>query len=206
MNQRFFNGRNMARLGVLIALMLVLSYLPFGYVLIGPIQITTMHIPVVLGAIMGGVPYGFILGLAFGLNSMLRALQGLSGPMSFAFANPLISVVPRVLFGVIVGYLSTRWKKQNMIVHYSLPALIGTVMHTLMVMGTLYLIYAGRVAEVKNITTQAVAAMVMSTVIGNGIPEAILAAVVAMPIARVLEGRERRLRVGEDNDQNSAKA
>ena len=79
-------------------------------------------------------------------------------------------------------------------------------MHTLMVMGTLYLIYAGRVAEVKNITTQAVAAMVMSTVIGNGIPEAILAAVVATPIARVLEGRERRLRVGEDNDQNSAKA
>lgn len=75
-----------------------------------------------------------------------------------------------------------------------------------MVMGTLYLIYAGRVAEVKNITTQAVAAMVMSTVIGNGIPEAILAAVVATPIARVLEGRERRLRVGEDNDQNSAKA
>ena len=86
MKNKFFTGQNLARLGVLIALMLVLSSTPIGYVLIGPIQVTTMHIPVVLGAIIGGVPYGFILGLAFGLNSMLRALQGLSGPLSFACA------------------------------------------------------------------------------------------------------------------------
>ncbi|MBY0584415.1 ECF transporter S component [Murdochiella sp. Marseille-P8839] len=207
MKNKFFTGQNLARLGVLIALMLVLSALPIGYVLIGPIQVTTMHIPVVLGAIIGGVPYGFILGLAFGLNSMLRALQGLSGPLSFAFANPLISVVPRVLFGVIVGYLSTIWRNKNVFVRYSLPAVIGTVMHTLMVMGTLYLVYAARVAEVRNITSEAVGAMVLSTVVANGIPEAILAAVVSTPIARILEKREHPQRPNDvRGEEPSAKA
>lgn len=197
MKNKFFTGRNLARLGVLIALMLVLSSTPIGYVLIGPIQVTTMHIPVVLGAIIGGVPYGFILGLAFGLNSMLRALQGLSGPLSFAFANPLISVVPRVLFGLIVGYLATVWRNKNVVIRYALPAVIGTVMHTLLVMGTLYLVYAARVAEVRNITAEAVQAMVLSTVVANGIPEAILAAVVSTPIARILEKREHHQPIGD---------
>ncbi|WP_071705699.1 ECF transporter S component [Murdochiella vaginalis] len=204
MKNKFFNGRNLARLGVLIALMLVLSALPIGYILIGPIQVTTMHIPVVLGAIIGGVPYGFILGLAFGLNSMLRALQGLSGPLSFAFANPLISVLPRVLFGVIVGYLATIWRNKNVIIRYSLPAIIGTVMHTLMVMGTLYLVYAARVAEVRNITSEAVGAMVLTTVVANGIPEAILAAVVSTPIARILEKREHRKPLNDAQEEETS--
>ncbi len=184
-----FSAHHLSRLGILIALMLVLSYTPLGYLPLGPISITTMHLPVVLGAILGGVPYGLVLGFVFGLSSMLRGIQGLSGPLSFVFMNPLVSVLPRVCFGLIVGFLADRLRNKNIILSATVPALVGTVAHTAMVMTMLYLLFGEQVASNQSLSASAVVALVWATVIGNGIPEAILAAVVATPVARLLRTR-----------------
>ena len=98
------NVRKMAIMGVLSGISIMLSMSPLGYIQLGPLAITTMTIPVVIGAIMEGPKAGATIGLIFGISSMIRALNGLSGPTGFTLMNPLVSVLPRVLIGIGAYY------------------------------------------------------------------------------------------------------
>ena len=60
----------MVQLAVLIAIMLILAFTPLGYLRIGPLAISLMTIPVVIGAMILGPAGGAVLGLVFGLTSM----------------------------------------------------------------------------------------------------------------------------------------
>ena len=46
----------MVQLALLIALLAVLTFTPFGYLVIPPVSITFLHIPVIIGAILLGPP------------------------------------------------------------------------------------------------------------------------------------------------------
>ena len=59
----------MVQLAVLIAIMLILAFTPLGYLRIGPLAISLMTIPVVIGAMILGPAGGAVLGLGFGLSS-----------------------------------------------------------------------------------------------------------------------------------------
>nr|WP_072514162.1 ECF transporter S component [Ndongobacter massiliensis] len=106
-----FTARSIAQIGLLLAIILFMNATHIGYLPIGPIVATTMHIPVLIGAIALGPKVGFILGLAFGLTSFFNALQGLSGASSFIFMNPLISIVPRLILGVFSGLIAARFRR-----------------------------------------------------------------------------------------------
>ena len=58
----------MVQLAVLIAIMLILAFTPLGYLRIGPLAISLMTIPVVIGAMILGPAGGAVLGLVFGLH------------------------------------------------------------------------------------------------------------------------------------------
>ena len=67
--QKRLNVRKMAVIGVLSAISVMMSMIPFiGYIPIGPIKATIMHIPVIIGAIVEGPVVGAIIGLIFGLT------------------------------------------------------------------------------------------------------------------------------------------
>lgn len=190
--KEFFSAHNLTRLGIFLAILLLLNLTSIGFISIGPINVTTMHIPVVVGAIVGGWQYGLILGLCFGLISCIKALQMMSGPLSFALMNPMISIVPRVLFGVIVGLLANMLKKQHWSIAYGVPAFLGTVLHTVMVMGMMYILYAPQLAEAMNIEQSTVLKFVLGICAGNGIPEAIAATVIAVPLCKVIPSGEKK--------------
>ncbi|HBR04058.1 MAG TPA: ECF transporter S component, partial [Ruminiclostridium sp.] len=58
------NVRRIAVTGILSALAILLSLVPsLGYIPLGPITITTMHIPVIIAAILEGPVVGGIVGL-----------------------------------------------------------------------------------------------------------------------------------------------
>ena len=91
--------------GLFIAILVVLAILPIGYISIGPISGTILPIPVILGSALLGWKRGILYGTAFGISSMIVAAvrgQGLDA----IFVDPLVSVLPRVLFGIAVGLLS----------------------------------------------------------------------------------------------------
>ena len=96
--------RKMAIIGVLAAISIMLSMTPLGFIPIGPLNLTIMHIPVIIGAIIEGPLVGATVGLVFGLFSIY---QNITAPtlLSPVFMNPIIAIVPRVLIGIVAYYV-----------------------------------------------------------------------------------------------------
>lgn len=86
------------------AITVVLGLTPLGFIPLGVINATTMHIPVIVGAILEGPIVGASIGLIFGISSLIKAFT-MPTPVSFVFYNPLISVLPRVLIGIVAHYV-----------------------------------------------------------------------------------------------------
>ena len=103
----------MVKVALLMGIMFFLQISRIGYLPVGPIFATTMHIPVLLGACLYGPGVGAFLGLCFGMTSWIQALQGASGAMSFIFMNPGISVLPRVIFGAVAGFSAVALRKTD---------------------------------------------------------------------------------------------
>lgn len=201
MNKQKLGTRYMAMLAMLVGLMLVMGMTGIGFIPLPVIKATTMHIPVILGAILLGPAAGGILGAVFGLISMwINTVT--PGLLSFAFspfmAEGLTGVVKsiwialgcRITFGIIAGYLWKLFKKLLKQDYAALPAAaaLSTIIHTLLVMGSIYFLLAQQYAAAKNVAVTAVFGLVMGTVTASGIPEAIVAAILVTVIGKALLG------------------
>lgn len=102
-NEKYFNIRKLTVIGVLGAISVVLGMTPLGFIPVGPTRATIMHIPVIIGAIIEGPIVGAFVGLIFGLFSIYQAITAPT-PVSFVFLNPLVSVLPRILIGIVAYY------------------------------------------------------------------------------------------------------
>ena len=159
-----------------------------------------MHIPVILGAILLGPKAGAVLGAVFGLCS-IWANTTTPGLLSFAFSPFMttegltgvlksiwIALGCRVLFGVLSGWLWVVSRKLLKNEYAALPvtAAVATICHTLLVMGSIYVLLTQQYAEAKNVAISAVFGLIMGTVTASGIPEAIAAAILVTVIGKSL--------------------
>lgn len=99
-----FSVRRMAIIGILGAISIVLGMTPLGFIPVGPTNATIMHVPVIIGAILEGPFVGGFIGLIFGLFSIFKAATNPT-VVSFVFLNPVVSILPRVLIGIITYYI-----------------------------------------------------------------------------------------------------
>ncbi|NLW41341.1 MAG: ECF transporter S component [Tissierellia bacterium] len=98
-------ARKMMVVGLLASISIVLGIVPgLGFIPVGPTRATIMHIPVIIGAIMEGPLVGGLIGLIFGVFSIFQAISNPT-PVSFVFLNPIVSVVPRILIGLVAYYV-----------------------------------------------------------------------------------------------------
>ena len=200
MSGKKMDTRYMAMLALLCGVLLVMGTTGIGFIPLPVIKATTMHIPVILGAILLGPNAGAILGGLFGLCS-IWANTTTPNLLSFAFSpfmstEGLVGVAKslwiglgcRILFGLIAGWLWILVKKlikKDNIAH-PVTAAISTVCHTLLVMGSIYLLLAQQYAAAKNVAVSAVFGLVMGTITASGIPEAIAAAILVSVIGKSL--------------------
>ena len=85
----------MVQLAVLIAIMLILAFTPLGYLRIGPLAISLMTIPVVIGAMILGPAGGAVLGLVFGLTSFYQCFAGDPFGAALVAMNPFFTFLVR---------------------------------------------------------------------------------------------------------------
>lgn len=95
-------------LGLLTAILFVMSYTPLGYLKIFGIEITFNVIPVAIAAIALGTSGGATVGAVFGLTSFLQCVQGTSPfGATLLSINPVFTAVlcflPRILAGLVSG-------------------------------------------------------------------------------------------------------
>ncbi|MGI5989184.1 MAG: ECF transporter S component [Lachnospiraceae bacterium] len=102
------------------AIIIFMSITPFGYIPLGVINATIVHVPVILGAVLLGPGPGAFLGFIFGLTSFLKNTYMPSTLSAFVFSPVLaystigpsgiwksafICFVPRILVGVLPYYV-----------------------------------------------------------------------------------------------------
>ena len=141
------------------------GYLPS----IGGFSVTIMHIPVIIGAVLEGPLVGLGIGLIFGLTSMLQAAIAPIMPSDVLFTNPLISVLPRLFIGPVAWLVWNglkRWPAVGLIV----SGLAGSLTNTALVLGMI------------GILGMAPWPLLGASAVSNGIPEAIVAAVVVLAV------------------------
>lgn len=200
MKQTKLDTRYMATLAMFCGVLLVMGVTGIGFIPLPVIKATTMHIPVILGAVLLGPGAGAVLGGIFGLCS-IWVNTTTPGLLSFAFSPFMtqeglpgvlkslwIALGCRILLGVIAGWL---WKLLKKVIKQDYVALAVTaaasaICHTLLVMGSIYVLLAQQYAEAKNVAITAVFGLVMGTVTASGIPEAIAAAILVAVIGKAL--------------------
>ena len=137
--KRKTDTRNLVRAGILCALIIVMTFVPYtGYIYYGLIEITTLHIVVAVGAVLLGWQYGAVLGFVWGVTCILRAL---TNPLWAPFLNPMISLVPRVLVGIVAGLVAGGLKKLKLRTGLvaSISAAAATLTNTVLVLSALKL-------------------------------------------------------------------
>lgn len=192
MKDSLFNAKDLAMLGMFIALMLLLDVMGFGYIPIGPIQVTTMHIPVIIGSIYGGKKYGIILGLAFGFSSWIKAVRGMSGIFTPAFVNPIVSIFPRFLMGFLTATIADVLyrRKDNSLIAFGVPAFVGSMVNTVFVLGLIYILYLSEFTQTLELSSWGLFTMLATTAGVNGISEALVASAVTIPIMKAVKRKK----------------
>ena len=201
---RSTNIRTMTILSLFLAIEFVLLVTPLGFLRIGPLSATLLHIPVILAAILIGTKYGVFMGLFFGLASVWNATTA-PGPISFVFSpfitiggmsggwqSLIVALVPRVLLGLIAGGLFSLFsKKFSRAKSAGMAAGIATFVHTIMVLGLIVIFYGEPYAAALGIAQNALLGVLAYTIATNGMLELVLAVVISMSVSKVLPNYKR---------------
>lgn len=146
MNQTTFNlsrNRKLALAGAFSALIIVLTITNLGFITFSPVvSITILPIPVILCACMGGLPAGVFAGAVMGIMSLIKAAMSPSGVLDPLFVNPLCSVLPRMLLGVVAWGFWTVLNfipKMPKVVSAAITGFAATFAHTLLVYGCIFI-------------------------------------------------------------------
>ena len=168
--------RKLVLTAALSALIIVLGITKLGLIPLGPAaSITILHVPIILAACLIGLPYALFTGAVFGIMSLVQAAMSPSGVLDPLFVNPLVSVLPRMLVGLIAWALWVAFNKIPKLpktVSAGITAFLSTVCHTLLVIGSLYLFQGAA-------TREGMGGMGYFAVIGVLAPQAALEAVAA---------------------------
>lgn len=200
MKTKKHDTRWMVSVALMAAIIIVLANTPLGMIQLPIVKATTVHIPVIIGAVLLGPNAGAILGFVFGMCSLISNTMAPT-LLSFAFSPFMsttgllgavkalwVSVGCRILIGVVAGWIWILFKKikMNQMVSLIVTGFLGSMVNTVAVMGSIYLLFAKQYAEAKEVAVTAVWGLVMGTVTASGIPEAIAAAILVTVITKML--------------------
>lgn len=196
---------DMSFAGIITAVIIAMSVVPFlGYIPLGFMNATIIHVPVIIGAILLGSKYGAYLGMVFGISSLIKATLTPT-VTSFVFSpfvtiggysgnlwSIVIAIVPRIMIGVVSYYIFKmvikmgHGKKSGRTVALTISGIAGSMTNTLLVMNGIYLFFGESYAAASNKAVENIYRLILGIIVGFGVPEAILAGMLTAAIGNVL--------------------
>jgi Predicted membrane protein len=211
--------KNLVLTAILIAIMLLFGFTPIGYIPIGPVQITLMCLPVIIGTLILGLRTGMILGFVFALTSLAQLLMGTSVLFNLLIPNLtfgldfikilLIIFIPRLLIAplVFLAYKAIRLKKEKL--RIGIVSALGSLVNTVLFLLMLYAFFANQIgdlllggkvsANIEAFNTSAWT-FILSVGLLNGLPEAAFAVVVCIPVIMALRKTYKQKTIGETGE------
>ncbi len=171
------------------ALIIALTFIPYtGYIVYGLLSITTIHVVVILGAVMLGPWRGAVLGLVWGVTCLIYAMMNGTAD-AVIFLDPRISVIPRLFVGFLAGWyyrgFSRLFSRLRPPLGGTLSAVLtgifGTLTNTVLVLSAISLFGTGVATLGSTLTTILQTALAL-----NGVVETVLAAVVVPAVSAPL--------------------
>ncbi len=195
----------MVQLALLGAIILVMAFTPFiGYIPLGFTRATIIHIPVILGSLLLGPKKGAMLGALFGITSLINNTINPT-VTSFVFTpfysldggqgnilSLVICFVPRILVGIVPYYVYQllqklmKNSKKGQFVSLTAAGLAGSLTNTLLVMNMIFLFFNQSYAQANKLPANALYGFILSVIGINGVPEAIVAAIITVALGKVL--------------------
>ena len=182
---------------IIIGIIVALTATQWGFINVGLLSaITIIHIPVLVGTVVLGKKYGLLLGTVFGLSSMVLAFFTL-GPNA-PFTNPILSVLPRALFGFIIYPLYKFFIKRinSKPIAISIAVVISYFIHSVLVIAILFFVgksgfYFGAEGNPWN-NNDSFAIFMLAIFSINTLIELVLAVVIGTPSIMVLNDLRNR--------------
>lgn len=187
-----------------LAILILLASVPFlGFIPLGPINATTMHIPVIIGSILLGPKIGAFLGGSFGLISMIRSTV-IIGPLSFLFSPfipvygtdqgsfkaLLIAFIPRLLIGIVPYFVfkgcRKLFKQKKQSLSLFLSGVAGGLTNTILVMNLIYFLFQQDYAQAIGTAGDKVYSGILLVIFSQGLPEALVAGIATAAVTTVL--------------------
>lgn len=182
--EKAFTVRKMTRIAMLAAIAVFMSLTPFGYIRLTPsLKVTFMHIPVIIAAITDGIAGGIVVGLIFGVSSLLNNLSTIFAPV---FINPMVSIFPRIMIGIVSALVYKKTKSA------ALTAAAGTATNTILVLSMIYVFAAGTFSHISKIAINSLGKVLTGIALTNGTLEVITAVIVVTAIIKALERSKRQ--------------
>lgn len=193
---------SLVQFGVLLAIEAIFCFTPLGSLpAIGPIVATLAMVPVIITALLLGTKAGTLMGAFAGLFSFLVWTFTPPSPVvAFVFTpfyslgefqgnfgSLLICFVPRILTGTVAGTvyhkLSGKLPKKD-ILNFSISAVLGSLTNTIGVLGGIWLFFND---QYSTIAGGALLAIIFTTILTSGIPEAVVSAILASAVCKPLK-------------------
>jgi uncharacterized membrane protein len=119
--------------GLLGAIQILLGLTGLGFIpLPTGVNATILHIPAIIAGALEGPIAGLLVGLIFGIFSLVRATNP-------AFADPLVAILPRLFIGVVAWLVFYALRRTNLGVAAAVAGIAGTLTNTILVLGIGYL-------------------------------------------------------------------
>ena len=198
--------RELALYGMFIAIEMIFGLTPIGFIPTPLLTVVTVHIPVILGAIMIGPKMGATLGFVFGLTSLINATFLKPNPIESPAFSPfysyisddaafsggwqslVICFIPRILTGLVAAYVFILLRKaiKYDIISAGIAAVLGSLTNTLLVLFGIYFLIGEPYANAYGMSMDVLLKTILGIISFNGIIEAVSAAVIAVLVCKPL--------------------
>ena len=196
------NLKTTLKVALIVVIELIFCFTPLGTIPIGPIAATLSMVPVIISSLTFGNRIGMFMGGVFGLCSFIYWTFIMPAfPTAFLFTpfseaamykgnifSLIICFVPRILAGITPNavsklFLSNKNEKSDIKADV-LGSILGSMTNTILVLLMIF-VFFGR--EYSTIVGKNLLIVLGMTVLTNGIPEAIISAILCPVVVRVLK-------------------
>lgn len=186
--------KNLTLLSLFIAIEIMMVSIPFlGFIPIGPLRATTLHIPVIIAGILLGKHKGAIIGSVFGLSSLIvntvspSAISFVFSPfISGSFLSVFLAIIPRVCIGYISGLVYEILKNKWQLASMSIASFIGSMTNTILIMGGIYCLFGEAYASIIGQSMDGLLPYILGIITTQGLLEAIVGTIISVMVCKVL--------------------
>ena len=190
----------MTMTAILAALIILMTFTPIGYIPLGPVKMTLLTLPVMVGSVVLGARSGIILGSIFGLTSFYTCFGMDFVGMGLLSINPFLTFVmcfvPRVLCGwlpaLIYKAISQNGTKRTMLAIPVAGASVA-IINTVLFLSSMWLFFGNSLSEVVGVEINNIFALFALFAGTNGLIEIAVNIVVGTAICKPLTIAKKRL-------------